>query len=193
MSSRWKRFLKMLQELRGAEKPLLKSRVITWRVSQVRKMLKPQLHTLEQLQPGPAPWAEAPRKHAVCAVPLSQPCRAPALVGVSWICGAHLEGALFPQITHCSGSLPTFQPGAADHTGQEMLNPLRLLTERLHCREDEKHRLSTYFRSLRQRGSASSAGTPRGLQNFTTDTAFSLIQSHAPERKEASVNSRDRW
>lgn len=68
---------KIFQNASGVErggKPLLKSRVITWRVSQVRKMLKPQPHTLEQPQPGPAARAEAASRHAVRAAPPLQPC-----------------------------------------------------------------------------------------------------------------------
>lgn len=86
------------------------------------------------------------------------------------------------------------------HSSQEWLPALyrkcsthcAILTEQLCHRDDEKHRLSTYFCLLRQGGSANSAGTLRGLQNFTTDIVFSLLKFQARCGQEASVNCRGR-
>lgn len=95
-------------------------------------------------------------------------------------------GPLFPEISQSPISVPNIQPGAADRDVQEALCP------QCHShRDDEKNRLSTDSGLLGQGGSASPAGTPRGLQNFTADPAFSLIRSPAGWGQEASVHGRD--
>lgn len=70
--------LKMLQEFRvwGQGEHLLKLRLQEFHV---RKIFKPQLHTLQQLQLESAPQAEDPRRHAVCAVFLCAALRCPAV------------------------------------------------------------------------------------------------------------------
>lgn len=143
----------------------MKSRVITmvsWRISQVWKMLKAQLHTLQRLQLECAPRAEAPRRRAVCVVFLCAALRCPALpsarVSVPCICVARLMGTPFPQIPLGSGSLPTLQAGAADRAGQETLSPPSRARS-CSAAGVVASCLSASFRSLRRAGPASSAGT----------------------------------
>lgn len=63
-------------------------------------MVKPQLHSWEQLHLETAPLVEVSRRYAMrvvflCAALLCLALHS-TLEGVSWICVAHLMGTLFP-------------------------------------------------------------------------------------------------
>lgn len=72
------------------------------------------------------------------------------LVGVSWISVTHLMGTLFPDFTllHFTAHIPA-RSCWPHYTYRKCSTHCAILTELLCHRDDEKHRLSTYFHSLR--------------------------------------------